>query len=149
MREKHVFLKVLLNRLLLVIFYILIIGGIGVGGYFIYISLYDFYFETDEIKIGVGDTKNSGLITKRAFEIQKGDYIYTIEDENVAMVDDDGNIVGLEEGETKLEVKYKYSLTSKVIDIIITSDSQDEDETGEEKTETEEEEEIIDWGLPK
>ena len=120
MRNKDVFLKVIINRVVLILFYILIIGGIGVGGYFIYLSLYDFYFENDEVYVEVGDTKSSGLITKRDFDIKKGDYIYTIEDEDIASVDDEGNIMGIDEGETILEVKYKHSLTTKRIHIFIT-----------------------------
>ncbi len=129
MRDKRNFLKLFVNRLILFMFYILIIGGIGIGGYYIYISLYDFYFENDEVYIEVGDSKDSGLVTKRDFEIKRGDYIYSIEDEDIASVDDDGNIVGIEEGETILEVKFKHSIISKKIHIFITPDGEDTEKT--------------------
>ena len=124
MRREHKdsIIKIVFNRLMFVIFYILIIGGLGIGGYFIYLSFYDFYFENEEVDIEVGEKASAGLITKRDFKIEEGDYIYTIDNENIAIVDDSGNITGLSEGETTLEVKFKHSIMPKIIKIVITPD---------------------------
>ncbi len=124
MRREHrdSLLKIIFNRLMFVIFYILIIGGLGIGGYFIYLSFYDFYFENEEVDIEVGEKASAGLITKRDFKIEEGDYIYTIANDNIAVVDDNGTIVGVSEGETTLEVKFKHSIMSKIIKVVITPD---------------------------
>lgn len=120
--KKDSILKIVFNRIMFVIFYIIIIGGVGIGGYFIYLSFYDFYFESEEVDIEVGEKATAGLITKRDFEIEEGDYIYTIADDSIAVVDDEGNIVGVSEGETTLEVKFKHSIMSKIIRVVITPD---------------------------
>ncbi len=124
MRREHrdSLLKIIFNRLMFVIFYILIIGGLGIGGYFIYLSFYDFYFENEEVDIEVGEKASAGLITKRDFKIEEGDYIYTIANDNIAVVDENGTIVGVSEGETTLEVKFKHSIMSKIIKVVITPD---------------------------
>ena len=124
MRREHrdSLLKIIFNRLMFVIFYILIIGGLGIGGYFIYLSFYDFYFENEEVDIEVGEKASAGLITKRDFKIEEGDYIYTIANDNIAVVDGNGTIVGVSEGETTLEVKFKHSIMSKIIKVVITPD---------------------------
>ena len=120
--KKDSILKIIFNRIMFIIFYIIIIGGVGIGGYFIYLSFYDFYFENDEVDIEVGEKATAGLITKRDFQIEEGDYIYTIGDDSIAVVDENGYIIGVSEGETTLEVKYKHSLMSKIIKVVITPD---------------------------
>ena len=120
--KKDSILKIIFNRIMFIIFYIIIIGGVGIGGYFIYLSFYDFYFENEEVDIEVGEKATAGLITKRDFQIEEGDYIYTIGDDNIAVVDENGYIIGVSEGETTLEVKYKHSLMSKIIKVVITPD---------------------------
>ena len=141
-RDKLVGVKIVTNRILFILFYIAIFFGIGIGGYFIYLSFFDFYFENEEIDAEVGEKKSSGLITKRDFEIGDGDYIYTIADQSVARVDKHGNIIGVSEGVTELEFKYKHSLTSKKIRVVISDDYESEDEDDKE------EESINDLTLP-
>ena len=121
---KYLGLKIVTNRILFVLFYILLFVGIGVGGYFIYLSFYDFYFEEEVVDAEVGEKTSSGMVTKRAFEIGDGDYIYTIADNSVARVDKDGNIIGVSEGETILEVKFKHAFSSKKVKIKVIEDGE-------------------------
>ena len=126
--SKLVGFKIISNRIIFILFYIAIFIGIGVGGYFIYLSFYDFYFDKDEIQTEIGEKTNSGMVTKRAFEVADGDYIYTIADQSIARVDKHGNVIGISEGETELEVKYKHSLTSKKIKVIVSDEFDDDEE---------------------
>ena len=123
-------IKSILNKALLVFFYVAIVVGIGFAGYYLYLTNFNFYFEEQELKIEVGDTKKAKIITVKQFDVKDGDYIYTIKNTNnkkVASVDSKGNVRALSVGVAVLEVKYKQSIFPKSIKIYVIPKEDEED----------------------
>ncbi len=115
-------IKVIINRTLLILFYFAIVLGLGFGGYYLYLTNYDFYFEKEDYELLIGDVETVKITTTKPFDVKEGDYIFTIKDPKVAGVSKNGIVNGVNIGTTELEVRYKFSIFPKTVKIRVVPD---------------------------
>ena len=85
--------------------------------YMYQINKYEFYLKETEVLIGTGSSYQLELIPKNSMNFNVLNYKYNIENKEIATVDEYGRITTLNNGITKLKVRYKRSFSSKEITI--------------------------------
>ncbi len=122
-------IKMITNDIFLYICYAIFLIGCAFGGYILFVSIYDFYIGNEMPSIKVNDTQQIEIVPKNGSDPNMKDYIYEVEDKEIASVDSEGNVTGLKKGKTNLKVKYKFSIFSKTFPIEV----DDSDTGGEQK----------------
>ncbi len=118
---------------IVVILTYLFFAAVGVMIYFLYIDdTYKFYVENEEIVVELGDTYQLELVPERLSKFEYEDYVYTIESDNIASINEQGIITAKGIGETALKIKHKKShdvewVMIKVVELKIPVESIDLD----------------------
>ena len=105
------------SRILLVLFYVFIIGI----GLIIYLMLrsnkYEFYLKNEQVSISIGSTYQIELLPKDVRYFDYLNYNYKVSDQSVATVDEYGTVTAVGEGTTDLKISLKRGFGSKVMKI--------------------------------
>ena len=103
-----------MKKVIIAIISLLIILGVP---YYIVLENHEFYLQTEKLSVEEGKETKIDIIPKNEKNYDVNDYIFEVEDENIAEIDKEGNIVAKKEGKTKVKVKYKYGITKKEVEI--------------------------------
>ena len=106
-----------LNKIILGMFYIVIIV-IGYYAYVMYLDTkYEFYIEQEEILIGENSSYQIELKPKDERYFEYGNYKYESTNKEVAIVDETGKVTATGIGEAEIKIKYKNGYQEKTVKI--------------------------------
>ena len=104
---------------ILIVFYSFVLFCICFGLYFLYLDRHDFYILKDSITVDSGSIYQLSILPKNSKYFSYSDYVFSIKDNKIAKIDQNGTIYALKNGKTKVSVRYKNSFIHKKVTLIV------------------------------
>lgn len=104
---------------LLIVFYSFVLFSICFGLYFMYLDRHDFYILKNSITVDSGSIYQLSILPKNSKYFSYSDYVFSIKDNKIAKIDQNGTIYALKNGKTKVSVRFKNSIISKKVTLIV------------------------------
>ena len=104
---------------ILIVFYSFVLFCICFGLYFLYLDRHDFYILKDSITVDSGSIYQLSILPKNNKYFSYSDYVFSIKDNKIAKIDQNGTIYALKNGKTKVRVRYKNSFIHKKVTLIV------------------------------